>query len=196
MARLTITLDEDLLERSRAKAQEEGTSVDALLRSCLEAYSSSHEEREQAVKELLELSRKATSGSGGRRWTREELHEPDALAETEQPSVPTSREPFAALRALSGTAHSKLPALLDKIASGFRDAPALSNEAVSRAGIYAEDLDVLDPARSRRVEQEVLDLLDKDEHHPVKNRDEAPRSFLNPAKAAATPRSCRPCLDA
>lgn len=32
----------------------------------------------------------------------------------------------------------KLPALLDKIASKLRDAPALSDEAVSRAGIYAD----------------------------------------------------------
>lgn len=65
MTHLTITLDEDLLERARARAQEEGTSVDALLRSYLEAYSSSREDRK-----------------------------------------PTDREPFAALRALSGTAHS------------------------------------------------------------------------------------------
>jgi len=40
-----------------------------------DAYSVSREKREQAVKKLLELSRKVTSGSGGRRWTREELHE-------------------------------------------------------------------------------------------------------------------------
>jgi antitoxin ParD1/3/4 len=31
-----------------------------------------------------------------------------------------------------------LPALLDKIATGFRDAPVLSDEALSRAGIYAD----------------------------------------------------------
>jgi hypothetical protein len=31
-----------------------------------------------------------------------------------------------------------LPALLDKIAAELRDAPALSDEAVSRAGIYAD----------------------------------------------------------
>jgi hypothetical protein len=67
---------------------------------------SSQEDREQAVRELLELSRKATSGSEGRRWSREVLHELDALGETEHPSVLPSREPFAALRALSGTAHS------------------------------------------------------------------------------------------
>ncbi|MFY9820016.1 MAG: DUF6364 family protein [Thermoanaerobaculia bacterium] len=75
MAHLTITLDEATLERARSKASEEGTSVDALLRSYLEAYSGSREDREQAVKTVLELSQKTTSGSGGRRWTREELHE-------------------------------------------------------------------------------------------------------------------------
>jgi hypothetical protein len=75
MTHLTIALDEAVLERARSKALEEGTSVDALLRSYLEAYSGSREDREQAVKKLLELSRKATGGSGGRRWTREELHE-------------------------------------------------------------------------------------------------------------------------
>jgi len=31
-----------------------------------------------------------------------------------------------------------LPALLDKIVAELRDAPALSDEAVSRAGIYAD----------------------------------------------------------
>jgi hypothetical protein len=75
MTHLTITLDEDTLERARSKALEEGTSVDALLRSYLETYSGHRGDREQAVKKLLELSRKVTSGSGGRRWTREELHE-------------------------------------------------------------------------------------------------------------------------
>jgi hypothetical protein len=33
----------------------------------------------------------------------------------------------------------RLPALLDKIAVELRDAPMLSDEAVSRAGIYADD---------------------------------------------------------
>ena len=33
---------------------------------------------------------------------------------------------------------STLPALLDKIAAELRDAPVLSEEAISRAGIYAD----------------------------------------------------------
>ncbi len=65
MTHLTITLDEDTLERARSKALDEGTSVDSLLRSYLEGYASSQGDRE-----------------------------------------PASRKPFAALRALSGTAHS------------------------------------------------------------------------------------------
>ena len=35
---------------------------------------------------------------------------------------------------------NKLLSLLDQIAAELRDAPALSDEAVSRAGIYAEDV--------------------------------------------------------
>ena len=38
------------------------------------------------------------------------------------------------------TQAQRLPALLDEIAAGFRDAPVLSDEAVSRAGIYSDDL--------------------------------------------------------
>jgi hypothetical protein len=54
-----------------------------------------------------------------------------------------------------------IPVLLEKIAAEFCDAPALSDEALSRAGIYADDRDVLDLARSRQAEQEALDLLDE-----------------------------------
>jgi len=41
-------------------------------------------------------------------------------------------------RSLHPSKDHTLPALLDKVASEFRDAPALSDEAVSRAGIYAD----------------------------------------------------------
>jgi hypothetical protein len=37
-----------------------------------------------------------------------------------------------------GPKGKRLSALLDQIASGLHDAPALSDEAVSRAGIYAD----------------------------------------------------------
>lgn len=75
MANLTITLDDEILKRARIRALEQGTSVNAVLREYLEAYVGVASIREEAVKRLLELSRDARSRSGGRRWTRDELHE-------------------------------------------------------------------------------------------------------------------------
>lgn len=75
MINLTIAMDERVLERARSRANQQGTSLDALVRSYVESFASGEENREQAVKTLLDLSRKTKSGSGGRRWTRDELHE-------------------------------------------------------------------------------------------------------------------------
>ena len=75
MANLTITLDDDLLKRARIRALEQGTSVNAVIREYLEAYAGAKAIREKAVNHLLELSRRADSRRGGRRWTRDELHE-------------------------------------------------------------------------------------------------------------------------
>jgi plasmid stability protein len=75
MANLTISVDDDVLKQARLKAIEQGTSVNALLREYLEAYAGVKTRQEEAVKDLLRISENATSGRGGRRWTRDELHE-------------------------------------------------------------------------------------------------------------------------
>lgn len=75
MVNLTIAMDERILERARSKASQQGTSLDILVRSYVESFANGEEGREQAVKSLLDLSRKTEGGSGGRRWTRDELHE-------------------------------------------------------------------------------------------------------------------------
>jgi hypothetical protein len=75
MGKLTIAMDEWVLERARSRASRQGTSLDALVRSYVESFASGEESREQAVKTLLDLSQKTEGGSGGRRWTRDELHE-------------------------------------------------------------------------------------------------------------------------
>jgi len=75
MTKLTIAMDERVLERAQSRASQQGTSLDALVRSYVESFASGEEGREQAVKNLLDLSRKTEGGSGGRRWTRDELHE-------------------------------------------------------------------------------------------------------------------------
>jgi len=77
MVNLTIALEEGLLEQAQKRALEQGTSLDEILRSYLESYvdKEQRERQERAVRSLLDLSSQARSGSGGRKWTRDELHE-------------------------------------------------------------------------------------------------------------------------
>jgi hypothetical protein len=75
MANLTITLDDEILHRARLRALEQETSVNSLLREYLEAYAAAGTVWDQATDAILRLSERAQSGRGGRRWTRDELHE-------------------------------------------------------------------------------------------------------------------------
>ena len=75
MANLTITIDEDVLRKARMRALAQGTSVNAILAEYLESYADLQARQEEATKSLLRLSRKANSGRGRHRWTRDELHE-------------------------------------------------------------------------------------------------------------------------
>jgi len=75
MANLTISVDDDVLKQARLKAIAQGTSVNAVLREYLEVYAGVRTKRAKAIKDLLQLSGRMTSGRGGQRWTRDELHE-------------------------------------------------------------------------------------------------------------------------
>jgi len=75
MANLTITVDDQDLEKARLRALEQGTSVSAVLRQYLAQYAGRASAHEQAAEGLLRLARAARSGRGRRRWTRDELHE-------------------------------------------------------------------------------------------------------------------------
>ncbi len=75
MANLTIAVDERVLKRARIKALEQGTSVNAVLRSFLEQYVLEVDARRRAVREILALSRTSRAGRGDRRWSRDELHD-------------------------------------------------------------------------------------------------------------------------
>ncbi len=79
MANLTISVDDLLLKRARIKALEEGTSVNALLREYLQAYTGT-QQTQRALAGFAELADRseAESGSAGRTWTRDELHERSA----------------------------------------------------------------------------------------------------------------------
>ena len=75
MANLTITVDDRLLKQARMRALEDGTSVNALLRTYLERYAGVGETGD-ALSEFARLARRSAASSGprGRTWTREELH--------------------------------------------------------------------------------------------------------------------------
>lgn len=75
MANLTLALEDDLLQQARLRALQQGTSVNALLRDYLQAFTGARRGRETAVRDLLDLSAQAESRRADQRWTREELHE-------------------------------------------------------------------------------------------------------------------------
>ena len=75
MANLTIAVDDELLRKARIRALEQGRSVNALLREYLESFAGRTRVHERAVQRLHEIADRSMTGSGGRRWTRDELHE-------------------------------------------------------------------------------------------------------------------------
>ena len=75
MAKLTISLDDNLLRRARERGAERGTSVNAVLRGYLVTWTGRGLVRTRAVAALVEQSERATSTRRTRHWTRDDLHE-------------------------------------------------------------------------------------------------------------------------
>ncbi len=71
---LTLSVDEDLLRQARVRALEQGTSVNAVVRRYLEHYVGVS--ARDGIVGFLELAgrARASSGPGGRSWSRDELH--------------------------------------------------------------------------------------------------------------------------
>ena len=74
MASLTISVDERVLERARARALADGTTVETLLREYLTAFAGAGDLQSRALADLLQLSAAATSRRGASSWSRDELH--------------------------------------------------------------------------------------------------------------------------
>jgi len=76
MANLTLSINDELLKRARIRALERDTSVNSLVRSYLEELASGDSTPSGIVGFLaLAESIHASSGPGGRQWTRDELYE-------------------------------------------------------------------------------------------------------------------------
>lgn len=72
---LTITVDQDVLRRARLRALREDTSVNALLRACLEQYADEGDSAARAVAGAKALMDAGALHWGSRTWSREELYE-------------------------------------------------------------------------------------------------------------------------
>jgi hypothetical protein len=73
MANLTLVVEDDLLLRARKRALDQGTSVNALVRTYLEGYAGGVD---AAAATRAFIERAAAYGARSERdWTREELHE-------------------------------------------------------------------------------------------------------------------------
>jgi hypothetical protein len=77
VANLTLVIDEDVLRRARIKALEQGTSVNAVVRSFIDEFAG-EDEQMKARRAIVESALAYTgrgSGPGGRAWTRDEIYE-------------------------------------------------------------------------------------------------------------------------
>jgi len=72
---LTIAVPEEILNRAHRRAQEQGTSLDAVLHEYLSQYAREQSPRTNAARDVLALSSAARSGRGKARWGRDDLHE-------------------------------------------------------------------------------------------------------------------------
>lgn len=77
MANLTLSIDDDLLQKAREAALREHTSVNALVRDYLEQYVNARQRRLHALDALDELAERIDSASD-EPWSRESLHDRQA----------------------------------------------------------------------------------------------------------------------
>ncbi len=74
IANVTLAIDAALLRRARIKALEDGTSLNAVLRERVEEYVSHASPATTAKQAFLRVAA-ASKGRGGRKVSREEMHE-------------------------------------------------------------------------------------------------------------------------
>jgi antitoxin component of RelBE/YafQ-DinJ toxin-antitoxin module len=71
---LTLSIDDEVLQQARRRAEAMGKSVNQLVREYLEQLAGKSD-RDALVAELRELTRNSTGDSRGWKFNREEIHE-------------------------------------------------------------------------------------------------------------------------
>jgi hypothetical protein len=76
VAKLTLSVDGDVLRRARIRALQSGTSVNALVREYLESFAG-ESPASRGLEDFLARAEERSGGSagGGRAWSRDEVHE-------------------------------------------------------------------------------------------------------------------------
>ena len=71
---ITLAIDDDLVKAARDVAGAMGKSLNQVVREYLE-HLTDRDRVERDMEELERLSRESAGHSGGRRWSREDIHE-------------------------------------------------------------------------------------------------------------------------
>ena len=77
MANLTLSIDDKALAEARKAAARHGTTVNAIVREHLAAYTARDARIARSRARLAELAEQSTATIGPRTWTRAELHDRD-----------------------------------------------------------------------------------------------------------------------
>jgi hypothetical protein len=75
VANLTVTIDKDLLCSARIRAVQHGTTVNALVRDFLVRFTGDDGDRARKTIPAIAEGRQASSGEGGRTWTRDDVYD-------------------------------------------------------------------------------------------------------------------------
>ena len=75
MTNVTLSIDEKDLKQARILALQQGTSVNAVIRAYLRNYIRQSNQYQQVTERILQQSDQSQFSSGGRKWTRDQLHE-------------------------------------------------------------------------------------------------------------------------
>jgi hypothetical protein len=75
MANVTLSIDEENLKRARIHALEQGTSLNAVIRSFVKEYAAGSERYQRITESILTRAETLTASSEGHRWHRDDLYE-------------------------------------------------------------------------------------------------------------------------
>ena len=75
---VTLSIEDELVERARRLAASQGTSLNQMIRTLLQEATAASS-REVLLEELEALWAESRGSSGGRTWTREELYDRPVL---------------------------------------------------------------------------------------------------------------------